>query len=107
MCSDCVPPSTAASACTATRTTLLSGCCAVQRDAAGLRVEAQPRARVARVEPLAHEARVDAPRGAELRDLLEQVAVRGEEERQPRRERVDREAGVDRARHVLDRVREA
>ena len=28
-CSDCVPPSTAASAWTATRTTLLSGCCAV------------------------------------------------------------------------------
>ena len=29
------------------------------------------------------------PRGAELRDLLEQIVVRGEEERQPRRERVD------------------
>jgi hypothetical protein len=28
-CSDCVPPSTAASACRATRTILLSGCCAV------------------------------------------------------------------------------
>ena len=28
-CSDCVPPSTAASACSATRTMLLSGCCAV------------------------------------------------------------------------------
>jgi hypothetical protein len=29
VCSDCVPPSTAAMACTATRTMLLSGCCAV------------------------------------------------------------------------------
>ena len=29
VCSDCVPPSTAASACMATRTMLLSGCCAV------------------------------------------------------------------------------
>ena len=28
-CSDCVPPRTAAIACTATRTMLLSGCCAV------------------------------------------------------------------------------
>ena len=28
-CSDCAPPSTAASACTVTRTRLLSGCCAV------------------------------------------------------------------------------
>jgi hypothetical protein len=30
VCSDCVPPSTAASACTVTRTTLFSGCCAVR-----------------------------------------------------------------------------
>lgn len=29
VCSDCVPPSTAASACTATRTRFSSGCCAV------------------------------------------------------------------------------
>ena len=29
VCSDCAPPSTAASACSATRTTLFNGCCAV------------------------------------------------------------------------------
>ena len=29
VCSDCVPPSTAARACKVTRTTLLYGCCAV------------------------------------------------------------------------------
>ena len=29
MCSDCVPPLTAANACSATRTMLLTGCCAV------------------------------------------------------------------------------
>ena len=78
-----------------------------ERDAAGLRVKAQTRARVARAEALAHEARIQAPRRAELGDLLEQVVVRGEEERQPRRERVDAQSGVDRARDVLDRVREA
>ena len=70
----------------------------LERHAAGLRVEAQPAARVARAEALAHEARVHAARGAELRDFLEQVVVRGEEERQARREVVDREPGVDRAR---------
>jgi len=30
VCSDCAPPSTAASACSATRTMLFSGCCAVR-----------------------------------------------------------------------------
>jgi hypothetical protein len=63
----------------------------LQRHAAGLRVEAQPRARVRRAEALAHEARVQPARRAELRDLLEQVVVRREEERQARRERVHRE----------------
>ena len=80
-----------------TRTTLLSGCCAWsvtppvcvwkrRRQLASLGAEA-----------LAHEPRVQPARRAELRDLLEQVVVRGEEEREPRRERVDREPGVDRA----------
>ena len=58
----------------------------LERDAARLRVKAQPAARVVRAEALAHEARVHAPRRAELRDLLEQVVVRREEEREPRRE---------------------
>ena len=34
VCSDCAPPSTAASACMETRTTLTSGCCAVSVDPA-------------------------------------------------------------------------
>ena len=34
VCSDCVPPSTAASACSAVRTTLLYGCCAVSEQPA-------------------------------------------------------------------------
>ena len=51
--------------------------------AAGLRVEAQHhRARVLRAEALLHDARPEPARGAELRDLLEEVAVAGEEERQ-------------------------
>ena len=71
----------------------------LERDAAGLRVKAQARARVARAEAVAHDARVHAPRRAELRDFLEQIVVRGEEERQPRRERRRRASpAVDRAR---------
>ena len=102
-CSDCVPPSTAAIACSATRTMLLSGCCAVERAAGGLGVEAQLlRARVGRAEPVAHDPRPQPPRRAELRDLLEEVVVRVEEERQPLAELVDVEAGVDRRLHVGD-----
>ena len=74
-----------------------------QRAAGGLRVEAQLlRARVGRVEPVAHDARPQPPRRAELRDLLEEVVVRVEEERQPLAELVDVEAGVDRRLHVGD-----
>src|SRR5438876_4030084 len=52
-----------------------------QRRAAGLRVEAQrERLRVRRAEPLAHHPRPQAPRRAELRNLLEEVVVRVEEE---------------------------
>ena len=74
-----------------------------QRDAAGLGVEAQHRRlRVRRAEALAHDVRPHAPRGAELRDLLEDVVVAVEEERQARREVVDRQALVDRRLHVGD-----
>ena len=54
-----------------------------QRAAGGLRVKAQLlRARMRRVEPVAHDARPQPPRRAKLRDLLEEIVVRVEEERQ-------------------------
>ena len=76
-----------------------------QRAAGRLRVEAaHPGARVLRAEALAHRLRPDAPRGAELGDLLEEVVVRVEEEGEPRRELVDRQPGLDAVLHVLDAV---
>ena len=67
-----------------------------QRDARRLRVRAQhPGARVLGAEAVAHDARPHPARRAELRDLLEEVVVDVPEERQPRRELVDVEAGVD------------
>ena len=61
-----------------------------QRHAGGLGVEAhQPRARVLRAVAVAQLARPDPAGGAVLRDLLEEVEVGVEEERQPRREVVD------------------
>ena len=78
-----------------------------QRRAAGLRVEAQrERLRVRRAEPLAHDARPQAARRAELRDLLEEVVVRVEEEREPLAELVRREPRLDRGLAVGDAVRE-
>ena len=68
-----------------------------QRAAGRLRVEAQLlRARVGRAEPLAHDARPQPPRRAELRDLLEEIVVGVEEEREPLPERVHVEPRVDR-----------
>ena len=68
-----------------------------ERHARGLRVEAhEPRARVLGAEGLAQLARPDPPRGAVLGDLLEEVDLGVEEERQPRGEVVDVEAAVDR-----------
>ena len=96
VCSDCVPPSTAASACTRDAHDVVVGLLRGQRAAGGLRVEAQLlRARVGRAEPLLHDPRPQPPRRPELRDLLEEVVVRVEEERQPLAERVDVEPGVD------------
>ena len=73
VCSDCVPPSTAASACTVdpdeVDLRLLRG----QLHAGGLGVEAQHlRLRVRRAEPLAHHAGPDPPGRPELRHLLQQ-----------------------------------
>ncbi len=78
-----------------------------QGRAAGLRVEAESeRLRVRRAEPLAHDARPDAPRRPELRDLLEEVVVRVEEEGQARAEVVGRQTGRDRGVAVGDAVRD-
>ena len=107
MCSDCVPPSTAASAWTVTRTRLTSGCWAVSCDTGGLGVEAQHlRLRVLGPELVAHDLRPDPAGGAELRDLLQEGGARDEEEREARREVVDGQAGRDRGAHVLDAVSE-
>ena len=76
-----------------------------ERHAGGLAVEPQlPRALVLRAEAVAHGLGPDLPRGAILGDLLEEVAVRVEEERHARHEVVDVEAGVDAPLHVLDAV---
>ena len=105
VCSELVPPSTADSACSAVRTTLLYGCCAVsdtpavwlwKRSFHDRSFLAPKRSRIA--------ARPDPPGGAVLGDLLEEVAVRVEEERHARHERVDVEPGVDAPLHVLDAV---
>ena len=104
---DCAPPQTAESAWIATRTTFDSGCwavsveppvCAWKRSA--------DRARVRRAEAVAHDARPEPSRRPELRDLLEEVVVRVEEEGEPLAELVGREARRDRRLAVGDAVRE-
>src|SRR5688572_1184308 len=54
------------------------------------------RTRIASLETIPHDARPQPPGGAKLGDLLEQIVVRVEEERNARREIVDREAGCER-----------
>src|SRR5438094_561850 len=62
-------------------------------DAGGLRMEPHPhRALVVRSVALAHPPRPDATGGAELRELLEEVDVRIEEEREAWGEPVDVQA---------------
>src|SRR5215213_4515652 len=109
VCSDCVPPRTPASASIAVRTTLLSGCCAVSDTPA-----------VCVWKRISHDFGLFAPkvsrssraqtRRAVLRDLLEEVDLRVEEEAQARREVVDVEAARHRLLHVgepvLERERE-
>ncbi len=82
-----------------------------EADAGGLRVEAHLHgARVARAEGVAHLPRPDAPGGAVLGDLLEEVDLGVEEERQARREVVHVEPALDRlldvGEPVLERERE-
>ena len=78
-----------------------------ERRAACLRVEAKrDGARVRRAEAIAHDLRPEAARRAELRDLLEEVVVRVEEEREALAEGIRREAGGDGCFAVGDAVRE-
>ena len=105
VCSDCVPPRTAASAWTVVRTTLTSGCWAVRVDPpvwTWKRIAMLFGSR--RAEPVAGNRGPDAARGAELGDLLEQVVVGGEEEGEARRELVERQAGGEGRLAVGDRV---
>ncbi len=105
--SDCAPPQTAESAWIATRTTLFSGCWAVsveppvwawKRSACAFGFVAPKRSFM-----ISAHRRAGGP---ELRDLLEEVVVRVEEEREPLAELVRREAGGDRRLAVGDAVRE-
>src|SRR5829696_5312147 len=93
VCRLCVPPRTAAMACTVTRAMLFSGCCAVS---------VEPPVWVWNRSSL--EASFLAPSRPELGDLLEHVVVGVPEERQPRRELVDVETGVDGGLYVGDAV---
>ncbi len=88
-----VPPSTPASASIATRTRFTSGCWAVsETPAVWVWKRSWHERAVGRPVALAHPAGPDAPRGAVLGDLLEEVDVGVEEEAEPRRELVDRQA---------------
>ena len=78
-----------------------------QRHPRGLRVEAhQQRTLVAGAVGVAQLARPDPSRRPVLRDLLEEVEVRVEEERQPWRERVHVEPPLERPLHVGEPVLE-
>ncbi len=78
-----------------------------QRHARRLRVEAhQQRALVPRAEPVTQLPRPDPPRRPVLRDLLEEIEVRVEEERQPRRELVHIQATPQRPLHIGEPVRQ-
>ena len=72
-----------------------------QRAAGGLRVKAQLlRAWLGGAESVAHQTRPQPPCGAKLRDLLEEVVVRREEEGQPAPEHVHVEPRRDGRVHV-------
>ena len=76
-----------------------------ERDARRLAVEAQlPRRFAPRPEAMAHRFRPDLAGCAVLGDLLEEIAVRVEEEGNARDEVVHVEPGVDSPPHVLDAI---
>ncbi len=107
VCSDCAPPSTAAMACSAVRTMLTSGCCAVSVEPAVCTWKRSIRERGSLgAETVAHQVGVDAAGGAELGDLFQKIVVRVEEEGEARREGIDGQAGRDRRFDVGDGVGE-
>ena len=66
-----------------------------QRRSGGLGVKPHHhRPRVLRAEAFLHDVRVEPPRRAVLGDLLQKIAMRVEEERHSRRERVDIQPGA-------------
>ena len=76
-----------------------------QRAAGRLRMEAKDRrARIPAVEALGHHLVPDFPGGAVLGDLFEEIVVRVEEEREPRRKLVDVQARAPGPLDVLDAV---
>ena len=77
-----------------------------EADARGLAMRAQREARRVLRRELPHQPRPQQPRGAQLRDLHEEIHADPEEERQPRREIVDREAARQRRAHVFEPVGE-
>src|SRR5215208_739544 len=78
-----------------------------ERDTGCLGVEAHEQtALVLRTVLLLHHGSPDAPRGAELGDLLEEVYVRVEKEGEARSEVVHVEARLDASLHVREAVRE-
>ena len=105
VCSELVPPSTAASACSAVRTTLLYGCCAVSDTPA---VWVWKRS--------FHERSSFAPKRSRITSAQSLRAARNlaisskkslcelKKNEMPRREVVDVEPGVDAVLHVLDAV---
>ena len=106
VCSDWVWPWVAAIASTQVRTTLLKTSCAVSDQPEVWQcVRSDSDLRVLRLE-LLDQLRPQQPRRPQLRDLHEEVHADRPEERQPRRERVDVQPGVDAGAQVLDAVGE-
>ena len=102
-----VPPSTAASASYAVRTTLLYGSCSVSDTPEVWQcVRSIERRRVLRLE-LRHDPVPQQAGGPQLGHLHEEVHADGEEERQAAGERVDVEAAVERGPDVLEAVGDA
>ena len=105
--SDCAPPQHGRERLDRHADDVVLGLLRGQRRAAGLRVEAErQRAWVGRAEAVAHDLGPQAPRRAELRDLLEEVVVGVEEEGEALAEVVRGQAGGDRRLAVGDSVRE-
>ena len=76
-----------------------------ERAAGGLRVETQlHRAGPSHAEPVAHDVGPEPARRTELGDLLDEVVVRGEEERQPLADAIEVEARGPRGLDVGDSV---